>query len=555
MTSSDQIIWRNLSIGSPDAEADTLLSSCFVDNGCLALVRDVDDHASIVLGRTGQGKSAVLLRLLEVEARAVEIKPLELAFRFVENSTVIRFFEDAGVNLNLFYRLLWRHVLVTELIKRRYNLNDQSGLTRWLDGFLGKLKPGSAKSNAILYLRKWGENFWQETEVRLTEVTKKIESELSSSLEAPLLAKMKLGGADKLSDAERREVVSRGSAVVNKIQIADLNRVMQLLAEDVFYDRQNRYYIAIDSLDEDWVSTTAKYRLIRALIEEIRTFRSELKHAKIIIALRHDLLEKVFSETRDGGFQEEKYETYYARIEWTRQDLLELLRLRVNEVFRRKYTNAEIKLEDIFPKSRGDTTPYEYMFERTMSRPRDVIAYANECFSVAANRPRISWQAITDAELSYSRKRRNALVDEWLNTLPSVNVVVDILRGMPETFSRSTLTESAVESIVTQLATFEKEDDLVRMCKAALEPKATVTTAQLLSAMIQVLYHVGAIGVKFSADSPFIWSFRDQQTLSSGESKRVQSIKIHKMLWRALEIRMGNIYTASPKANKPAQTS
>lgn len=547
---SDQIIWRNLSIGSPDAEADTLLSSCFVDNGCLSLVRDVDDHASIVLGRTGQGKSAVLLRLLEIEPNAIEIKPLELAFRFVENSTVIRFFEDAGVNLNLFYRLLWRHVLVTELIKRRYNLNDQNGLTRWLDSFLGKLKPDSAKSNAITYLRRWGENFWQETETRLTEITKKIETELSSSLEAPLLAKMKFGGADKLSDAERREVFSRGSAVVNKIQIADLNKVMQLLAEEAFYDKQNRYYIAIDSLDEDWVSSSAKYRLIRALIEEVRTFRSELKHAKIIVALRHDLIEKVFSETRDGGFQEEKYETYYARIDWSRQDLQELLRLRVNEVFRRKYTGAAIKLEDIFPKSRGETTPYEYMIERTMSRPRDVIAYANECFLIAATRPRISWQAITDAELNYSRKRKNALADEWLNTLPSVNVVIDILRGMADTFSRSAITESAVESIVTQLATFEREDDLVRMCKLALEPKSTVTNAQLLTAMVQVLYHIGAIGVKFSADSPFIWSFRDQQALSAGEAKRVQSIKVHKMLWRALEIRTGNVYRAPAKTGK-----
>lgn len=542
MTASDSIIWRNLSIGSPDAEADSLLSSCFVDNGCLALVRDVEDHASIVLGRTGQGKSAVLLRLMEVEAHATEIKPLELAFRFVENSTVIRFFEDAGVNLNLFYRLLWRHVLVTELIKRRYNLSDQNGLTRWLDSFIGKLKPDSAKSSAIHYLRKWGENFWQETEVRLTEITQKIESELSASLEAPLIAKMKFGGADKLSDAERKEVVNRGSAVVNKIQIADLNRVMHLLAEEAFSDRQNRYYIAIDSLDEDWVSSSAKYRLIRALIEEVRTFRSELKHAKIVVALRHDLIEKVFDETRDGGFQEEKYETYYARIEWTRQDLLELLRKRVNEVFRRKYTSAEIKLEDIFPRSRGDVTPYEYIFDRTMSRPRDVIAFANECFLVAAGRPRISWQAITDAEITYSRKRKNALVDEWLNTLPSVKIVLEILRGVSESFSRSMLTESSVEAIATQLATSEKEDDLVRMCKAALEPKSTITTAQLLSAMLQVLYHIGVIGVKFSSDSPFIWSFRDQRSLSAGEAKRIQSIKVHKMLWRALEIRTGGAY-------------
>lgn len=545
---TDQIIWRNLSIGAPDAEADKdLLDSCFVDNGCLSIIRDTNHHASIVLGRTGQGKSAVLLRLQSIEPNAVELKPLELAFRFVENSTVIRFFEEAGVNLNLFYRLLWRHVLVTELIKRKFNLRDQGGLSRWFESFLGKIDKDSARAKSVAYLRKWGENFWEDTEVRLTEVTRKIESELSASLEGTAaLAKLKAGGSERLTDAERAEVVSRGSTVVNKIQIVDLNRVVELLAEEVFDDPQNRFYITIDALDEAWVSNSAKYRLIRALIEEIRTFRGELRHAKIIIALRQDLLEKVFEETRDGGFQEEKYETYYARLDWTRDDLLELLRLRVNEVFKRKYTSASIDLDDIFPKVRGGTSPYEYLFDRTMSRPRDVIAFGNECFVAAANRPRVSWQAIYDAELQYSRKRRNALVDEWLNTLPSVSVALDILRGLPETFSRSVLKDECIESIAVQLATFEVEDDLVKLCKRLLEPKSTVTDAQVLSCIIQVLYHVGAIGIKSTSESPYLWSFRDQHTISLGEAKRVVSIKIHKMLWRVLDVRTGELYRGVP---------
>jgi hypothetical protein len=117
MTKTDeQIIWKNLSIGAPDAEADKdLLNDCFVDNGCLDLIRSTEKHSSIVLGRTGAGKSAILLRLQSLESNVTALNPLELAFRFIENSTVIQFFEKAGVNLNLFYRLLWRHILITEL--------------------------------------------------------------------------------------------------------------------------------------------------------------------------------------------------------------------------------------------------------------------------------------------------------------------------------------------------------------------------------------------------------------------------------------------------------
>lgn len=197
-----------MSIGAPDAEADSdLLSACFVDTGALNLIRNPGNHASIVVGRTGQGKSAVLLRLTEVESNSVEIKPLELAFRFVENSTVIRFFEDAGVNLNLFYRLMWRHVLVTELIRRRFNLKDRGALDRWIDGISVRLNKDSAKAQSIIYLRNWGESFWQETEVRLTEVTKKIEAELWASLEgSPAIAKLNAGAKERLTDSERAEV-------------------------------------------------------------------------------------------------------------------------------------------------------------------------------------------------------------------------------------------------------------------------------------------------------------------------------------------------------------
>lgn len=363
---------------------------------------------------------------------------------------------------------------------------------------------------------------------------------MSASLEGSLLgAKLKGGSSGTLTDEERAEVVSRGSSVINKIQIADLNRVMQIFSDEVFNDPKNRFYITIDTLDEEWVSQSSRYRLIRALIEEVRTFRSEMQNVKIVIALRRDLLDKVFEETRDGGFQEEKYETYYANILWSREELFDMLTLRVNEVFKRKYTGESIELSDVFPKSRGDKSPYEYMLERTMFRPRDVIAYANECFAVAANRPRVSWQAISDAELQYSRKRRNALIDEWLNTYPSVGVALDVIRGMPESFSRSAITDEMIDVVAVQASALHTEDELVRLSQKLYDPSASTTRAQVLNCVLQVLYKIGAIGIKFSAESPYIWSFRDQASISYGEAKRAMSIRVHKMLWRGLEIRTG----------------
>src|SRR5690606_29069615 len=117
-------------------------------------------------------------------------------------------------------------------------------------------------------------------------------------------------------------------------------------------------------------------------------------------------------------------------------------------------------------------------------------------------------------------------------------------------FSRSAIIEAKIESVATQLAVSERDDDLIRLCKKALEPKSSVTTAQILSAVLQVLYHVGAIGVKYSPESPYYWAYRDDPSLSQGDAKRVVSIKVHKMLWKALDIRTGNLYHGSLGSRK-----
>src|SRR5215469_10245547 len=94
---ADVIIWRNCSVGAPDAETDReLLGNCFVDNGCLDQIIDTESAASLVVGRTGAGKSATLIRLEQTADNVINLNPSDLSFKYVENSTVLKFFRDAG---------------------------------------------------------------------------------------------------------------------------------------------------------------------------------------------------------------------------------------------------------------------------------------------------------------------------------------------------------------------------------------------------------------------------------------------------------------------------
>jgi len=112
MPNSDKFTFRkHASIGAAAAEEDTkFLTECFIDNGDLEPLIDCSDRRRIILGRTGAGKSALLKRLVS-KTNAIVINPETLSFNYLTNSTILQFFLEAGVKLDLFFKLLWRHVL------------------------------------------------------------------------------------------------------------------------------------------------------------------------------------------------------------------------------------------------------------------------------------------------------------------------------------------------------------------------------------------------------------------------------------------------------------
>ncbi|MEI8625861.1 hypothetical protein P4S67_18085 [Pseudoalteromonas sp. B137] len=58
----------------------------------------------------------------------------------------------------------------------------------------------------------------------------------------------------------------------------------------------------------------------------------------------------------------------------------------------------------------------------------------------------------------------------------------------------------------------------------------------VLYIILQCLYKVGVIGIKVSSLDTFLWSYIDQGSISKGEVKRASHMKIHKMLYRSLDV-------------------
>jgi hypothetical protein len=202
------------------------------------------------------------------------------------------------------------------------------------------------------------------------------------------------------------------------------------LLDSILEDPKRRYYIVIDRLDEDWIDEKLRYLLIRALIETVRDF-SKVRNAKIIIALRYDLIDRVIRLSRGPGFQEEKYESLYLDLNWSSDQLLQILDARISRLVRQSYTKELVTHKDVLPEFVNKSPTADYILERTLMRPRDVIMFFNACIRQARDNPVISPQMLKEAEGEYSRQRLRSLADEWIADYPDLMDFVDILKNRP----------------------------------------------------------------------------------------------------------------------------
>ena len=262
-------------IGFADAEDDTeFLNECYIDVGHVQQALNTEDAGSILLGRTGAGKTAAIIHITAVEENVIRLSPEDLSLNFISNSNILSFVHSLGVNLDLFFQLLWRHVLCVELLNHHYSVKRR----RDFDGAISSLKEligkNPAKRLALDYLETWGTSFWEESQKRIKEIVEGFENELEAAVNLSALGvPVNAQGSAKITGQQRSEIVSQARRVVDEVQIRKLSSLMDIMAEDIFNNKQEKYYIVIDRLDENWVDDSLRYKLIRALIESIKTFR------------------------------------------------------------------------------------------------------------------------------------------------------------------------------------------------------------------------------------------------------------------------------------------
>ena len=532
---------RHVDIGNIAAEDDNFLLKAFVSKGELSQVLDIDSTGCILLGRTGTGKSALIRYIEENEEDVVRIEPEEMSLRHLSNSTIISYFKALDVKLDLFYKVLWRHVFIVELIKLRFNGDSKS--SRFIEWLQSNVLGDRRKAKALKYLEDWENQFWKTTEHHIKEIEQGLEKRflkeagVSASMYESFKATGKIAEESTSTDKVKSEMNHKAQKVVNESQIEEIGEIMKILASDLFAKTQKKYFVLVDDLDKDWVDELIVYDLIKALIEVINEFRS-VKPAKIVIALRSNILKRAFHKNLTRGVQREKQKHLYLEIAWSKEELEQLLNNRLKELMKVQYTNEFPSIENIMPtKTDKYSDGFTYMIERTLMRPRDVIDFFNKCIKHADGKTKISREVLRSAEDEYSHERLQALNDEWFENYGSLFVLYSFLKAGTPRFRISDIEEAVKEHFVVQMGKNE-HDSLSAELKADFDQFGESFDAlPLLNRILGILYEIGLIGVKISPDKPTSFSYESYSIYKPEEFTEETKFYVHRMFHRALRIK------------------
>jgi hypothetical protein len=531
------------SLGGEQAEADPFLDDAFVEFGGYGVVTSQEDPHCFLIGRTGSGKSAVLQRLEDVRGdHVIRINPEDLSLPYIVDLGVVRYLSALGVNLDPLFIALWKHIFLVEIIKHRYKIDSPAKKSNVLATLIERVGRDASKKAAIDYLEEFGSSFWAETDARVREITTSFASNLEThgglDLSVPPIdLGLGIKEGESASTTTRTEYADRYQRIVNETQLARLNQMIAVLNDEILGSAQNFTYIVIDDLDRDWVDERVANDLIRCLFRAVLDIQ-RVQNLKIIVALRTNIFDHLAFGSRTGG-QEEKFRALQYRIRWTQAELVEVADRRVEVAANRAELPALTTISDLLPqsgKTRGN--PMDYILDRTMMRPRDLIAFLNEALTIAGGKTRLTWGDITAAEAAYSRNRLLALRDEWKPNYPGIDKVFEVFRGAPPEMDQKGVTPF-LDNIA--LLTVERHFEGVRWITETTEtlwsganpPEAWADSYQPL---VKLLYDIGFLGIKEGTASYFS---HDHSGFADAPTSDAARFMVHPSLRATLGVRSG----------------
>ena len=469
------------------AEREENLNDYYVDNEYFQSATDPNSKKAFFIGRTGVGKTAILEKIKRSPRQnIISINPEDFAFKIMERSAVLKQLTDWEINLDLFYKTMWKYIFVTEILKQIYGNQKKS----WFEEQVLKWKSDSVAIRAYNFLQR---NDELESGISFNEKIEKIVEKLECSVQATGISfEFKVGYSPNktLTKDEEKRIYN----AIKQFEFTDINYFIKHLDQNILnkYD----FIILVDDLDKNWIQNEIGINFTRCLFETIFDINNS-KHLRLLVSLRTNL----FNQLKFN--QREKFSPYIDYIFWNDEKMKEIVEKRFKAIVIDSYSDI---WEFIFPEEitvghQKRQKTFDYLLRRSNMRPRDILLFISYAIGNSIGKNKITMDAMIKAEETYSKDRLNALEDEWQNPYINIGKIFNFFRRCFHKLDKESF--YAIMEDIT-LDVLEKEEqknlgDWLWIVEGSYIKKDDKNFDSLK--LIDLLYKMGFIGIKETPSS------------------------------------------------------
>lgn len=442
----------DLDLGAPAAERDIQkgLNDYFVESE--AFKRVLNRSKTIVIGNRGSGKSAIFQVIAARErvnkTHVIELAPEDYSYELLRQSMVA---ESSGSWAKLgAYAVAWKYLIYVLVMKAISKDVDRAG-------------KGKALARISRYVRDHHENAQYSKLSAMISYLKRLEGVKIGKYEAAL----KTRELEKLYKLEE----------VHHL-IPDLKEVL----------KNQRVIVLVDELDRGWDASEDAQAFVAGLFQACVSINLISPGLTVYMSLRQELYDNIPALYDDA----QKYRDLIETISWNEKSLRQLIARRIRHSMQQKsswrardvlsnYSDGEL-WDSLFAETLGyrQTKSFNYMVDRTLYRPRELIQFCAQAIDVARDSGTsapLDYGVLTEAEVTYSDQRRQDIAAEYRFQYPGLGSLFELFRGKSYLFDRNDLEYMCLEMITGEMVTDAEAAQWLDAC----EPEA----------VIEILWQVG----------------------------------------------------------------
>ena len=467
---------------STSAEREEKLDDYYVDNIYSENALSQDSKKAFFVGRTGTGKTAILERVRRntpPRQNIISINPEDFAFKLMARSTILEKLTSCSVNLDLFYKTMWKYIFITEVLKEVYGKNKKN----W---FLEQIEKYTADPTTVRAYNFLLEHDELESGLPFNKKIDKIIKKLEHSINAKFGVGIASIEYQVTLSQEQENIVHEA---LKSFEFSDLNYFLKHLDSKIL--TKYRFVILVDDLDKNWIQNKVGINFTRCLFETIFDINNS-KNLRLLVSLRTNLFNQL------GLSQREKFTAYIDHVSWSPEQIRGIIEKRFKAI---GVDIASDVWNFIFPKeitvdNGRKFATFDYLLKRSNMRPRDILFFISYGMKNSIGKNNISSSALTEVEAAYSLNRLEALEDEWSNPYLDIEKIFKYFHRCPHRMEKQHF-DAIIDNLALEV--LEKEearnsDNWSWITEDGYIEKTTYNASK----MINLLYRVGFIGIKES---------------------------------------------------------